>query len=213
MKGQRSEKQVFISCKPFILSLSFSYLVGLLWSKLSVSNSALDPRPWDPRTFPTVGPPLHHSVRRTINIEYCHSFPMSCRTPAQGTKECVYKKGGNKCIHKSDRGSSVGLLCAALVCVFIISKTPEQPEEGVSPPPSASLLLHLLTQCSHTSMSVNNSSAYRSERSFHQTSSSSSTSSSSANPHMEKSRGLFADDFGSFMRPGSDALGFSSKSF
>lgn len=28
---------------------------------------------------------------------------------------------------------------------------------------------------------------------------------------MEKSRGLFAEDFGSFMRPGSDALGFSSK--
>ncbi|XP_073327091.1 heat shock protein beta-7 isoform X6 [Pagrus major] len=57
-------------------------------------------------------------------------------------------------------------------------------------------------------MSVTNSSAYRSERSFHQTSSS---SSSSGNPYMEKSRGLFTDDFGSFMRPGSDALGFSSK--
>lgn len=28
---------------------------------------------------------------------------------------------------------------------------------------------------------------------------------------MEKSRGLFAEDFGPFMRPGSDALGFSSK--
>ncbi|XP_034446988.1 heat shock protein beta-7 [Hippoglossus hippoglossus] len=55
-------------------------------------------------------------------------------------------------------------------------------------------------------MSVTNSSAYRSERSFHQTSSS---SSSSSNPYMEKSRGLFAEDFGSFMRPGSDALGFS----
>uniref|UniRef100_UPI003AAAA145 heat shock protein beta-7 isoform X4 n=1 Tax=Centroberyx gerrardi TaxID=166262 RepID=UPI003AAAA145 len=58
-------------------------------------------------------------------------------------------------------------------------------------------------------MSLTNSSAYRSERSFHQTSSSS--SSSSGNPYMEKSRGLFAEDFGSFMRPGSDALGFSSK--
>ncbi|KAM6981729.1 heat shock protein beta-7 [Tautogolabrus adspersus] len=56
-------------------------------------------------------------------------------------------------------------------------------------------------------MSVTNSSAYRSERSFHQTSSS---SSSSGNPYMEKSRGLFAEDFGSFMGPGSDALGFSS---
>ncbi|XP_070766760.1 heat shock protein beta-7 isoform X2 [Enoplosus armatus] len=54
-------------------------------------------------------------------------------------------------------------------------------------------------------MSVTNSSAYRSERSFHQTSSS---SSSSGNPYMEKSRGLFAEDFGSFMRPGSDTLGF-----
>uniref|UniRef100_H3CZZ7 Heat shock protein family, member 7 (cardiovascular) n=1 Tax=Tetraodon nigroviridis TaxID=99883 RepID=H3CZZ7_TETNG len=54
-------------------------------------------------------------------------------------------------------------------------------------------------------MSVTNSSAYRSERSFHQTSSS---SSSSGNSHMEKS-GLFAEDFGPFMRPGSDALGFS----
>uniref|UniRef100_A0A3Q3X396 SHSP domain-containing protein n=1 Tax=Mola mola TaxID=94237 RepID=A0A3Q3X396_MOLML len=57
-------------------------------------------------------------------------------------------------------------------------------------------------------MSVTNSSAYRSERSFHQTSSS---SSSSGNPHMEKSRGLFAEDFGSFMRPGSDTLGFSRR--
>uniref|UniRef100_UPI003AAB0561 heat shock protein beta-7 isoform X2 n=1 Tax=Centroberyx gerrardi TaxID=166262 RepID=UPI003AAB0561 len=57
-------------------------------------------------------------------------------------------------------------------------------------------------------MSLTNSSAYRSERSFHQTSSSS--SSSSGNPYMEKSRGLFAEDFGSFMRPGSDALGFST---
>ncbi|XP_037630054.1 heat shock protein beta-7 [Sebastes umbrosus] len=56
-------------------------------------------------------------------------------------------------------------------------------------------------------MSATNSSAYRSERSFHQTS-----SSSSGNPYMEKSRGLFAEDFGSFMRPGSDALGFSSSS-
>ncbi|KAL0158235.1 hypothetical protein M9458_046311, partial [Cirrhinus mrigala] len=55
-------------------------------------------------------------------------------------------------------------------------------------------------------MSGTNSSAYRSERSFHQTSSSSS-SSTSTNPYMEKSRGLFAEDFGSFMCP-KDALGF-----
>ncbi|KAG5281944.1 hypothetical protein AALO_G00050510 [Alosa alosa] len=60
-------------------------------------------------------------------------------------------------------------------------------------------------------MSVNNSSAYRSERSFHQTSSSSS-SSSSANPYMEKGRGMFTNDFGSFMRPHEDDLGFSSLS-
>ncbi|XP_013865855.1 heat shock protein beta-7 [Austrofundulus limnaeus] len=58
-------------------------------------------------------------------------------------------------------------------------------------------------------MSVTNSSAYRSERSFHQTSSS---TSSSCNPYMEKSRGLFAEDFDSFMRPGGNTLGFSSAS-
>ncbi|TKS77188.1 Heat shock protein beta-7 [Collichthys lucidus] len=55
-------------------------------------------------------------------------------------------------------------------------------------------------------MSVTNSSAYRSERSFHQTSSS---SSSSGNPYMDKSRTM---DFGSFMRPESNALGCSSGS-
>nr|XP_061803462.1 heat shock protein beta-7-like isoform X5 [Nerophis lumbriciformis] len=53
-------------------------------------------------------------------------------------------------------------------------------------------------------MSASNSSAYRSERSFHQTSS----SSSSSNPYMEKSHGMFSEDFGPFMRPGSDS-GFS----
>ncbi|KAJ0036568.1 hypothetical protein NQD34_005245 [Periophthalmus magnuspinnatus] len=51
-------------------------------------------------------------------------------------------------------------------------------------------------------MSVENSSVYRSERSFHQTSSSSAT----GDPGMDKNRGLFAEDFGSFMRPGSDAF-------
>ncbi|KAK6303542.1 hypothetical protein J4Q44_G00259960 [Coregonus suidteri] len=65
-----------------------------------------------------------------------------------------------------------------------------------------------LTTGRQPSMSVTNSSAYRSERSFQQTSSS---SSSSNNPYMEKSRGLFAEDFGSFMRPGTDALGFPSR--
>ncbi|XP_077433040.1 heat shock protein beta-7 [Vanacampus margaritifer] len=57
-------------------------------------------------------------------------------------------------------------------------------------------------------MSASNSSAYRSERSFHQTSS----SSSSANPCMEKSHGMFSEDFGPFMRPGGDTLAFSSGS-
>ncbi|KAG9353136.1 hypothetical protein JZ751_017712 [Albula glossodonta] len=62
-------------------------------------------------------------------------------------------------------------------------------------------------------MSLNNSSAYRSERSFHQTSSSSSSTSSTTSPYMEKSRGLFVQDFGSFMRPPHDnALGFSGRS-
>ncbi|KAK6308109.1 hypothetical protein J4Q44_G00213800 [Coregonus suidteri] len=57
-------------------------------------------------------------------------------------------------------------------------------------------------------MSVTNSSAHRSECSFQQTSSS---SSSSNNPYMEKSRGLFAEDFGSFMRPETDVLGFPNQ--
>ncbi|KAJ8265028.1 hypothetical protein COCON_G00141270 [Conger conger] len=63
-------------------------------------------------------------------------------------------------------------------------------------------------------MSGTNPSAYRSERSFHQTSSSSSSSSStSTNPYMEKSRGMFAEDFGSFMRPPlENTLGFSGRS-
>ncbi|XP_055747016.1 heat shock protein beta-7-like [Salvelinus fontinalis] len=52
-------------------------------------------------------------------------------------------------------------------------------------------------------MSVTNSSVYRSECSFQQTS-------SSSNPYMEKSRGLFAEDFGSFMHPETDVLGFPS---
>ncbi|KAK7128886.1 hypothetical protein R3I94_017193 [Phoxinus phoxinus] len=59
-------------------------------------------------------------------------------------------------------------------------------------------------------MSATNSSAYRSERSYHQKSSSSSSSSTSTNPYMEKSRGLFAEDFGSFMCP-KDALGFPNR--
>ncbi|XP_055044772.2 heat shock protein beta-7 [Misgurnus anguillicaudatus] len=53
-------------------------------------------------------------------------------------------------------------------------------------------------------MSVTNSSAYRSERR------SKTSSSSTTNPYMEKSRGLFAEDFGSFMCP-NDALGFPNR--
>ncbi|XP_038863574.1 heat shock protein beta-7-like isoform X2 [Salvelinus namaycush] len=55
-------------------------------------------------------------------------------------------------------------------------------------------------------MSVTNSSVYRSECSFQQTS-------SSSNPYMEKSRGLFAEDFGSFMHPETDVLGFPSRTW
>ncbi|XP_061525564.1 heat shock protein beta-7 isoform X2 [Phycodurus eques] len=55
-------------------------------------------------------------------------------------------------------------------------------------------------------MSASNSSAYRSERSFHQTSS----SSSSSNPYVEKSHGMFSEDFGPFVRPGGNTLGFSN---
>lgn len=60
-------------------------------------------------------------------------------------------------------------------------------------------------------MSVSNPAVYRSERSFHQTCSSSSPSSSSASAGqgMDKNRGLFAEDFDSFMRPVSDTMGFS----
>lgn len=96
------------------------------------------------------------------------------------------------------------------LCVTFLTfkRLKDSHKNPLSPPPSSLPLLFLLclTQHSQPSMSVTNSSAYRSERSFHQTS-----SSSSGNPYMEKSRGLFAEDFGSFMRPGSDALGFSSK--
>ncbi|KAK6472374.1 heat shock protein beta-7-like [Huso huso] len=61
-------------------------------------------------------------------------------------------------------------------------------------------------------MSIKNSSAFRSERSFHQSSSSSSSSSSScSDPHMEKSRGILGDDFGSFLRTRDEPLGFAGK--
>ncbi|KAK1159505.1 heat shock protein beta-7-like [Acipenser oxyrinchus oxyrinchus] len=61
-------------------------------------------------------------------------------------------------------------------------------------------------------MSIKNSSAFRSERSFHQSSSSSSSSSSScSDPQMEKSRGILGDDFGSFLRTRDEPLGFAGR--
>lgn len=136
-----TEQQVFISCQPF--PLPSSYLCPSPVIKALVSPSALDPRPWDPRTFPSTGPPLHHSVRRTINIEPCHSFPMSCRTPAhlpgaQGTSVCVcvYIKRGTsasmKQIEEPARDCCVQHLC---VCIFF----PKSPRAARGTRPSASL--------------------------------------------------------------------------
>ncbi|XP_006023267.1 heat shock protein beta-7 [Alligator sinensis] len=59
-------------------------------------------------------------------------------------------------------------------------------------------------------MSVKSSSAFHSQRHFHH-------SSSSASPvpfqqqRMEKARGIFADDFGKFMRPRTEPLGFAAR--
>ncbi|KAG2458730.1 heat shock protein beta-7 isoform X2 [Erpetoichthys calabaricus] len=63
-------------------------------------------------------------------------------------------------------------------------------------------------------MSVKNSSAFRSERSLHQSSSSLSSSSSSStcnDPYMDKTRGIFGEDFGSFLRPRDEPLGFTGR--
>uniref|UniRef100_A0A8C5QKC2 Heat shock protein family B (small) member 7 n=1 Tax=Leptobrachium leishanense TaxID=445787 RepID=A0A8C5QKC2_9ANUR len=57
-------------------------------------------------------------------------------------------------------------------------------------------------------MNVKSSSAFRSEHSFKQTSS----SSSSAEQYMDKSLGIFDDDFGKFRRPLGDPRGFSAGS-
>ncbi|XP_043936454.1 heat shock protein beta-7 [Protopterus annectens] len=60
------------------------------------------------------------------------------------------------------------------------------------------------------------SSSFRSERSFHQSSSSSSSSSSATaaplDQYMEKTRGtIFTDDFGNFMRPRNEPIGFAGR--
>uniref|UniRef100_A0A8C3FTN5 Heat shock protein family B (small) member 7 n=1 Tax=Chrysemys picta bellii TaxID=8478 RepID=A0A8C3FTN5_CHRPI len=56
-------------------------------------------------------------------------------------------------------------------------------------------------------MSLKSSSAFRSERSFHQSSSPTPT----RDQHMEKARGLFGDDFGNFLRPRNEPLVFPAR--
>lgn len=56
-------------------------------------------------------------------------------------------------------------------------------------------------------MSLKSSPAFRSERSFHQ----SSSPTPARDQHMEKARGLFGDDFGNFMRPRNEPLVFPGK--
>eukprot|EP00079_Xenopus_tropicalis_P019989 XP_012810383.1 PREDICTED: heat shock protein beta-7 [Xenopus tropicalis] len=59
-------------------------------------------------------------------------------------------------------------------------------------------------------MNLKSSSAFRAEHSFQQSSSSSSSSSSQQprEPFMDKSLGIFSDDFGKFRRPHGDPLGY-----
>ncbi|XP_069096205.1 heat shock protein beta-7 isoform X1 [Pleurodeles waltl] len=63
-------------------------------------------------------------------------------------------------------------------------------------------------------MSLKSSSAFRKEHSFKQSSSSSSSSSSlpPRDQYMEKTLGIFGDDFGNFRRPRNEALGFTGRS-
>ncbi|XP_065277484.1 heat shock protein beta-7 isoform X7 [Emys orbicularis] len=56
-------------------------------------------------------------------------------------------------------------------------------------------------------MSLKSSSAFRSERSFHQ----SSSPTPARDQHMEKARGLFGDDFGNFLRPRNEPLVFPAR--
>ncbi|XP_077693538.1 heat shock protein beta-7 isoform X7 [Eretmochelys imbricata] len=56
-------------------------------------------------------------------------------------------------------------------------------------------------------MSLKSSPAFRSERSFHQ----SSSPTPARDQHMEKARGLFGDDFGNFMRPRNEPLVFPAR--
>uniref|UniRef100_A0A8D0GAL0 Heat shock protein family B (small) member 7 n=1 Tax=Sphenodon punctatus TaxID=8508 RepID=A0A8D0GAL0_SPHPU len=61
-------------------------------------------------------------------------------------------------------------------------------------------------------MSSKSSSAFRKERSYHQTSSSSSSSPAlNQDQSMEKSRGIFGEDFGNFLRPRNEPLGFTEQ--
>ncbi|NP_001086558.1 cardiovascular heat shock protein [Xenopus laevis] len=58
-------------------------------------------------------------------------------------------------------------------------------------------------------MNLKSSSAFRSEHTIKQTSSSSSSSSSQPRePFMDKTQGMFGDDFGKFRRPHGDPLGY-----
>lgn len=204
-------------CLLLFLPLTSIYLFR---SKLSLSPCLLlTSGPRESRTFSerrSSSPSLcaSHDKYRTLSLfpnELPHSRTPPRRTGDQTVRVCVYIKGGTSASVKQIEGP-VRDCTVRHVCVLYFYFFEESKRNSSLRLPL--LLLRRRAQCSHTSMSVTNSSAYRSERSFHQTSSSStssSTSSSSTNPHMEKSRGLFAEDFGSFMRPGSDALGFSSK--
>uniref|UniRef100_A0A8C8RMR7 Heat shock protein beta-7 n=1 Tax=Pelusios castaneus TaxID=367368 RepID=A0A8C8RMR7_9SAUR len=56
-------------------------------------------------------------------------------------------------------------------------------------------------------MSLKSSSAFRSERSFR----ASALPAPTRDQHMEKARGIFGDDFGTFMRPRNEPLGFTAR--
>ncbi|KAM4702572.1 heat shock protein beta-7 [Rhinophrynus dorsalis] len=61
-------------------------------------------------------------------------------------------------------------------------------------------------------MNLTSSSAFRSEHSYKHSSSSSSSSSQPRDKYMDKTLGMFTDDFGKFRRPHGDPLGFSAVS-
>lgn len=147
-----------------------------------------------------------------VNIEQCYPFPMSCHTCAHlptthGTKQ--YIRARDEWLwRKKERKRERKEIGVYYLFNSSFGTTPRLASTLSASVVPSSILLLCPARHSEPSMSGTNSSAYRSERSFHQTSSS---SSSSGNPYMEKSRGLFTEDFGSFMRPGSETLGFSSE--